>query len=125
MRLIAPILLLTLATLLTAADDAPAAARILAWTKTLSADEFEGRAPGTRGEDRTVGYLEQEFRKLGLKPGNPDGTYVQKVPLAGITSRASLGFRRALDAHHNEGGGQGVGGRVRRLRHHGAGVRLG
>ena len=93
MRLLAPILLLTLATLLTAADDAPAAARILAWTKTLSADEFEGRAPGTRGEDRTVGYLEQEFRKLGLKPGNPDGTYVQKVPLAGITSRASLGFR--------------------------------
>ena len=91
MRLPTPLRLLPLATLLPAADDAPAAARILAWTKMLSADEFEGRAPGTRGEDRTVGYLEQEFRKLGLKPGNPDGTYVQKVPLAGRVSVACAG----------------------------------
>ncbi len=93
MRLLTPALLLSLVPLLPAADDQAAAARILAWTKTLSADEFEGRAPGTRGEDRTVAYLEEEFRKLGLKPGNPDGTFVQKVPLAGITSRATLGFR--------------------------------
>ena len=30
-------------------------------------------------------YLEAEFKKLGLKPGNTDGTYIQKVPLVGIT----------------------------------------
>jgi Zn-dependent M28 family amino/carboxypeptidase len=62
------------------------AAPILERTKVLSADEFEGRAPGTKGEERTVKYLEDEFKKLGLKPGNSDGTYVQNVPLVGITA---------------------------------------
>ena len=46
----------------------------------LASDEFEGRAPGTRGELLTIDYLQQQFRKLGLLPGNPDGTYVQHVP---------------------------------------------
>jgi Zn-dependent M28 family amino/carboxypeptidase len=61
------------------------AAAILQHTKALSADDFEGRAPGTPGEDKTVNYLTAEFQKLGLKPGNTDGTYIQKVPLVGIT----------------------------------------
>src|SRR5688500_8665767 len=43
----------------------------------LSSDEFEGRGPGTRGEELTVAYLTDQFRRLGLAPGNPDGTYVQ------------------------------------------------
>jgi Zn-dependent M28 family amino/carboxypeptidase len=54
--------------------------------QTLSSDEFAGRKPGTAGEGKTLAYLEQQFRALGLKPGNPDGTFVQKVPLAGILS---------------------------------------
>src|SRR6266566_1766927 len=53
--------------------------------KVLSSDEYEGRAPGTRGEALTVAYLIDQFKKIGLKPGNTDGTYVQKVPLVGIT----------------------------------------
>jgi Zn-dependent M28 family amino/carboxypeptidase len=53
----------------------------------LAHDSMEGRAPGTRGEERTVRYLENELRGLGLAPGNPDGTYVQAVPLVGITPR--------------------------------------
>jgi Zn-dependent M28 family amino/carboxypeptidase len=53
---------------------------------TLASDRFEGRAPGTRGEDSTVAYLEGELRRIGLQPGNPDGTYVQQVPLVGTTS---------------------------------------
>jgi len=61
-------------------------ARILERTKVLSADEFEGRAPGTKGEEMTVKYLEEEFRKLGLEPGHSDGTFVQNVPLVGITA---------------------------------------
>src|SRR5262245_59668450 len=60
-------------------------AAVLAHTKVLSSDEFEGRAPGTKGEDLTVNYLVDEFKKIGLKPGNTDGTYIQKVPLVGIT----------------------------------------
>jgi Zn-dependent M28 family amino/carboxypeptidase len=60
--------------------------RILDRIKVLASDEFEGRAPGTPGEDKTVAYLESEFKTLGLKPGNTDGTYIQKVPLVGITA---------------------------------------
>src|SRR5687767_13760943 len=60
------------------------AADILQHTRVLSADEFEGRGPGTRGEDLTVAYLTQQFQRLGLKPGNPDGTFVQNVPLVGF-----------------------------------------
>jgi Zn-dependent M28 family amino/carboxypeptidase len=63
------------------------AADILQHVKVLSADEFEGRGPGTRGEDLTVAYLTQQFQRLGLKPGNPDGTFVQNVPLVGFTGR--------------------------------------
>jgi Zn-dependent M28 family amino/carboxypeptidase len=59
---------------------------VLAHTKVLSSDEFEGRAPGTSGEERTVAYLIDQFTKAGLKPGNTDGTYVQRVPLVGITA---------------------------------------
>ena len=54
-------------------------------TKVLSGDEYEGRGPGTKGEELTVKYLTEQYQRLGLKPGNPDGTYVQKVPLAGMT----------------------------------------
>ena len=60
---------------------------ILEHIKMLASDEYEGRAPGTKGEDLTVKYIEEQFKKLGLKPGNPDGTYSQKVPLVGITAK--------------------------------------
>ncbi len=59
---------------------------LLSEIKVLASDDFEGRKPGTAGEAKTVAWLEQQFRQMGLKPGNPDGTYFQKVPLAGITS---------------------------------------
>jgi Zn-dependent M28 family amino/carboxypeptidase len=57
--------------------------------RVLSSDEFEGRAPGTPGEDKTVEYLTRQFKAIGLAPGNPDGTYVQDVPLVGITGTRS------------------------------------
>ena len=62
---------------------------LLTHTKRLSSDEFEGRGPGSKGEDLTVKYLADEFTKIGLKPGNTDGTYIQKVPLVGITPAAA------------------------------------
>lgn len=59
---------------------------VLAHAKELSSDRYEGRAPGGAGEELTVAYLVDQFRKLGLRPGNTDGSYTQKVPLVGITS---------------------------------------
>lgn len=64
---------------------------LLAHIKTLSSDEFEGRGPGTPGEERTVEYLTGRFQALGLKPGNPDGSFVQKVPLVGFQATAVTG----------------------------------
>src|SRR6187455_331947 len=55
------------------------AAAVLEHTKNLSSDRFEGRSPGSRGEELTVNYLIDAFTKLGLQPGNTDGTYVQQV----------------------------------------------
>ena len=54
--------------------------------KTLSSDEFEGRAPGTHGEDLSIQYVADQFKKVGLQPGNTDGSYFQKVPLVGIAA---------------------------------------
>jgi Zn-dependent M28 family amino/carboxypeptidase len=58
--------------------------RMLADIRTLSSDEFQGRGPGTKGEDLSIAYIEKQFREAGLEPGNPNGTYLQEVPLAGM-----------------------------------------
>src|SRR5438132_408434 len=54
---------------------------LLAHIKILSSDEFEGRAPGTKGEELSIKYISDQFRSIGLKPGNPDGSYFQEVPV--------------------------------------------
>jgi Zn-dependent M28 family amino/carboxypeptidase len=70
--------------------------RVLEHIRKLSSDEFEGRSPGSKGEELTVQYLVEQFKAIGLKPGNTDGTYVQRVPLVGITPDPSavLTFRK-------------------------------
>ena len=88
---------------LSAADDAalpPKAALdvinaddLLKHIKVLASDEFEGRAPGSKGEELTVKYLTEQFKALGLKPGNPNGTYTQEVPLAGVTTQPIASFK--------------------------------
>jgi Zn-dependent M28 family amino/carboxypeptidase len=67
--------------------DAIASQSLLEEIKALSSDEFEGRKPGSPGEAKTVAYMQREFQQIGLKPGNPNGTFLQDVPLAGITSK--------------------------------------
>lgn len=52
----------------------------------LSSDEFMGRMPFTEGEELTTSFLEQEFKMMGLEPGNDD-SYFQEVPMVSITSR--------------------------------------
>lgn len=69
---------------LKAAFDSITVEGILQHIKVLASDEYEGRGPGTPGEEKTVAYLTEQLRGMGLKPGNPDGTFEQKVPLAGF-----------------------------------------
>ena len=49
----------------------------------LASDELEGRKPFTSGEKKTLQYLEQEVKKLGLEPGNGN-SYLQEVPMVAI-----------------------------------------
>ena len=53
--------------------------------RVLASDDFEGRKPGTPGEAKTTAYLVEQFRRLGLKPGNGE-SFLQPVPLTEITA---------------------------------------
>ena len=55
-------------------------------TKELSSDAFEGRAPGTAGEEKTIAYIIKKYEEAGLKPGN-NGKWTQDVPLVEITAK--------------------------------------
>lgn len=69
-----------------------AANDVLQHTRVLASDAFEGRSPGTAGEDSTVNYLTRQFEQMGLQPGNPDGTYIQQVPMYGFTPQPKASF---------------------------------
>ena len=51
----------------------------------LASDEFEGRAPATPGEEKTINYLRSKFEALGIGPGNGD-SYFQSVSVTEITT---------------------------------------
>ena len=65
---------------------------IMRHTAVLAHDSLEGRLPGTVGEERTVRYLTEQFQALGLKPGNPNGSWTQDVPLVGSTPQPTASF---------------------------------
>ena len=58
----------------------------------LASDEFQGRAPGTAGEDKTIPYLIEQFKAAGLEPAGENGGWTQTVPMI----RTRLGAPRAL-----------------------------
>ncbi len=72
------------------------AERMIEHVRYLSSDDLEGRAPGSNGERLTLAYLEQAFADAGCAPGNPDGTYRQRVPLRSytVTNRPDLRVRQ-------------------------------
>ncbi|HVZ78866.1 MAG TPA: M28 family metallopeptidase, partial [Gemmatimonadaceae bacterium] len=76
----------------TKAAQAITAQDLLQHTKDLSADSMEGRGPGTPGEDKAVAYITAQFKAMGLKPGNPDGTYIQDADLVGYLSHPTASF---------------------------------
>lgn len=53
----------------------------------LSSDEFTGRKPFTDGETKTINYLQEQFKEVGLEPGNGN-SYFQEVPMVRITTNA-------------------------------------
>ena len=55
-------------------------------TRILSSDAFEGRMPGSAGEEKTIALLSERFKAAGLQPGNGD-SWVQEVPLVEITGK--------------------------------------
>jgi len=56
---------------------------------TLASDEYEGRAPGSAGEDKTVGYIKAQYERIGLKPGGENDSYFQTVPMVETTADES------------------------------------
>jgi Zn-dependent M28 family amino/carboxypeptidase len=56
----------------------------------LSHRTLEGRAPGTRGGELAAEYIRSQFQRIGLEP--LDGSYLQTVPLVGLTPAPELGF---------------------------------
>jgi Zn-dependent M28 family amino/carboxypeptidase len=65
----------------------------------LSSDELGGRGVGSKGEEMTLTYLSEQYAALGLRPGNPDGTYIQAVPLIGstVTNRPVLELKKGRE----------------------------
>ncbi len=76
------------------AEQAPAPAisveTLKAVDKELSSDAYEGRAPTTPAETKTVAYIIDRFKAAGVRPGNPNGknggSWVQDVPMVEITA---------------------------------------
>ncbi|HEV2468485.1 MAG TPA: M28 family peptidase [Candidatus Sulfotelmatobacter sp.] len=58
----------------------------------LSHDLLEGRGTGQRGGDLAAEYIATQFAEYGLKPAGDHGTYMQKVPLVGITTLPETTF---------------------------------
>ena len=56
-------------------------ARLAQHVRVLASDEFLGRGPATAGEEKAVAYIAEQFRAVGLRPGGPDGSWYQEVPL--------------------------------------------
>lgn len=57
--------------------------------KTLASDEFEGRAPSSKGEELTLDYLTKELTAIGFKPGNGD-SFLQAVPMVSIEASPEM-----------------------------------
>jgi Zn-dependent M28 family amino/carboxypeptidase len=69
--------------------------RLSADVKTLASDAFEGRAPGTPGETKTIAWLIAQFKAMKAQPGGPNGSWTQAVPL--VHTRMGSGTVRAGD----------------------------
>lgn len=65
----------------------------------LASDDFEGRAPGSPGGEKTVEYIKAQFERIGLEPGGENGTFFQTVPMVETTADESTVLK--LDSNGN------------------------
>src|SRR5712691_10103674 len=68
---------------------------IRAHVRFLSHDLLEGRGTGQRGGDIAAEYIATQFWLYGLKPAGDNGTYMQKVPMVGVTPQPETAFHFA------------------------------
>lgn len=94
--LAAPLLLLPSAPLAAQADAPVTQADLLRHIQVLASDEYQGRAPGTEGETRTVDYIVAQLSARGLEPAGENGGWFQPVPLV---ERATRNFSIAWSAN--------------------------
>jgi Zn-dependent M28 family amino/carboxypeptidase len=66
--------------------------RLSELTRELSSDDFQGRAPGSESEARTIAWLIAQFRALGLEPGGENGGWTQNVPLVHTQVQSAASF---------------------------------
>jgi Zn-dependent M28 family amino/carboxypeptidase len=64
--------------------------KMLQHIRVLADDRFQGRGPATKGEELTVNYLIEQFKAMGLRAGNPDGSWTQDVPMVGVKSGSTI-----------------------------------
>jgi Zn-dependent M28 family amino/carboxypeptidase len=69
---------------------------------TLASDEFEGRAPGSPGEEKTIEYIKAQYERIGLQPGGDDGTFFQTVPMTETTADPSTMLKLDVDGKTRE-----------------------
>ncbi|MGV8961564.1 MAG: M28 family metallopeptidase [Stenotrophomonas sp.] len=69
--------------------------------KTLASDEFEGRAPGSVGEERTVEYIRDQMQRIGLQPGNGD-SWFQEVAMTETTADEATVLKIDQKGHSGE-----------------------
>ncbi len=75
------------------------AADFRALVETLASDDFEGRAPGSPGGEKTVEYIKAQYERIGLEPGGENGTFYQTVPMVETTADESTVIK--LDSNGN------------------------
>ena len=54
--------------------------------RTMASDEFEGRAPGSSGGEKTVEYISAQYERIGLQPAGGNGGWYQTVPMVQTTA---------------------------------------
>ena len=66
---------------------------IKSYTKTLSADEMEGRGTLQKGGDKAADWIAQKFTQLGLKPLGDSGTYFQSIDFNEVAPTSKMAFK--------------------------------